>query len=169
MDKSIFTVLIIGGAFLGVASLILPGFIFAQTFVTELTGESQPIPTNTNAIGNITLIGNNETLQYKLHAEDLANVKHIGIHQGDSDEHGKVVVSLFETKNPIGVPLVDLAGNITSEDLKGPMTDATINDLIGNMTEGNEYVNIQTSEFPLGELRGQISLLEEQDEEESNN
>ena len=112
--KSIFTVLIIGGAFLGVASLILPSFIFAQTFVTELTGESQPIPTNTNAIGNITLIGNNETLQYKLHAEDLANVKHIGIHQGDSDEQGKVVVSLFETKNPIGVPLVDLAGNITS-------------------------------------------------------
>ena len=54
-------------------------------------------------------------------------------------------------------------------DLKGPMTDPTINDLIGNMTEGNEYVNIQTSGFPLGEIRGQISLQEEQDEEESNN
>ena len=146
---------------LGVASFLLPSYIFAQTFVTELTGEDQPIPTNTNAIGNITLIGNNETLQYKLHADDLANVKHIGIHQGDSDEQGKVVVSLFETKNPIGVPLVDLSGNITSEDLKGPMTDATINDLIGNMTEGNEYVNIQTSEFPLGEVRGQLSLQEE--------
>ena len=104
-----------------------------------------------------------------MHADDLANVKHIGIHQGYSDEQGKVVVSLFETKNPIGVPLVDLSGNITSEDLKGPMTDATINDLIGNMTEGNEYVNIQTSEFPLGEVRGQLSLQEEQEEEESNN
>ena len=129
--------------------------------MTELTGEDQPIPTNTNAFGNITLTGNNETLQYKLHAEDLTNVKHIGIHQGDSDEQGKVVVSLFETKNPIGVPLVDLSGNITSADLKGPMTDATINDLIGNMTEGNDYVNIQTSEFPLGEIRGQLSLQEE--------
>lgn len=107
-------------------------------------------------------------MQYKLHADDLANVKHIGIHR-DSDEQGKIVVSLFETKNPIGVPLVDLSGNITSEDLKGPMTDATINDLIGNMTEGDEYVNIQTSEFPLGEIRGQLSLQEEQDEEESNN
>jgi len=78
--KSIFTVLIIGGTLLGEAPFFLPSFIFAQTFVTELTGESQPIPTNTNAIGNITLIGNNETLQYKLHAEDLANVKHVGIH-----------------------------------------------------------------------------------------
>ncbi len=161
--------LIVGSAFLGLASFVMPSYVFAQTFVTELTGEEQPIPTNTNAAGNITLIGNNETLQYNLHAEDLTNVKHIGIHQGDSDEHGKVVVSLFETKNPVGVPLVDLAGNITSEDLKGPMTDATINDLIGNMTEGNGYVNIQTSEFPLGEIRGQISLQEEQDEEESNN
>ncbi len=137
--------------------------------MTELTGEDQPIPTNTNAIGNITLIGNIETLQYKLHAEDLTNVKHIGIHQGDSDEQGKVVVSLFETKNPLGVPLVDLSGNITSEDLKGPMTDATINDLIGNMSEGNDYVNIQTSEFPLGEIRGQLSLQEEQNEEEPDN
>jgi len=62
-----------------------------------------------------------------------------------------------------------LAGNITSEDLKGPMTDATINDLIGNMTAGNDYLNIQTSEFPLGEIRGQLSLQEEQDEEEPNN
>jgi hypothetical protein len=166
--KSIFTVLIIWGALLGGASFLLPSYTFAQTFVPELTGEDQPIPTNTNTIGNITLIGNNGTLQYKLYADDLANVKHIGIHQGDSDEQGKVIVSLFETKNPIGVPFVDLSGNITSEDL-GPMTDATINDLIGNMTEGNEYANIQTSEFPLGEIRGQLSLQEGQDEEESNN
>ncbi len=46
----------------------------------------------------------------------------------DKDESYKVykpVVSLFETKNPIGMSLVDLARNITSEDLKGPMTDAT--------------------------------------------
>ena len=43
-------------------------------------------------------------------------------------EQGKVVVSLFEIKNPIGEPLVDLSGNITREDLKGPMTDATFND-----------------------------------------
>ena len=154
---------------LGGASFLLPSYTFAQTFVTELTGEDQPIPTSTNAIGNITLIRNNETLQYKLHADDLANVKYIGIHQGYSDEQGKVVVSLFETKNPIGAPLVDLSGNITSEDLKGPITDATINDLIGNMTEGNEYINIQTSEFPLGEVRGQLSLQEEEEEEESNN
>ncbi len=159
--KSIFTVLIVGSTLLGVTSFISPSYIFAQTFFTELAGEDQPIPTNTNAFGNITLTGNNETLQYKLHAEDLTNVKHIGIHQGDSDEQGKVVVSLFETKNPIGVPLVDLSGNITSADLKGPMTYATINDLIGNMTEGNDYVNIQTSEFPLGEIRGQLSLQEE--------
>ncbi|WP_144733105.1 CHRD domain-containing protein [Candidatus Nitrosocosmicus arcticus] len=143
--------------------------MYAQIFVTELTGEEQPLPTNTNAFGNIIIIGNNDTLQYDLYAEDLANVKHIGIHQGDSDEHGKVVVSLFETKNPVGVPIVDLAGNITNEDLKGPMTDATINDLVGNMTEGNDYVNIQTSDFPLGEIRGQLSLQEEEDDEEPNN
>ena len=74
-------------------------------------------------------------------------------------------MSLFETKNPTGVPVVDLAGNITSEDLNGPMKGATINDLIGNMTEGNDYVNVQTSEFPLGEIRGQLSLLEEPSDE----
>lgn len=139
---------------------------FAQLFVSELTGENQPIPTNTIAVGNMTLQGNNQTLQYDLHAENLANVRHVGIHQGESDEHGRVVVSLFVTNNPNGVPIVDLVGNITQEDLKGPMADATINDLIGNMTEENNYVNIQTSEFPLGEIRGQLSL---QDNEESDN
>lgn len=165
---TMFTILMIGVTFGGIASFIIPCNVFAQLLVSDLTGEGQPIATSTNAFGNITLIGNNQSMQYKLHAENLESVKHIGIHQGDADEQGKAVVTLFETNNPLGVPIVDISGNITSDDLKGPMADATIEDLIGNMTEGNDYVNIQTSEFPLGEIRGQISLQEDQ-EDNSNN
>jgi CHRD domain len=155
--RSIYAIVLVT-SILGTFISFSPNSIFAQVFVTELTGGDQPITTNTNAFGNITITGNNQSLLYNFHAEDLANVKHVGIHQGNSDEQGKVVVTLFETNNPTGVPIVDLSGNITSKDLKGPMTDSTIANMIGNMTEGNNYVNVQTSEFPLGEIRGQIAL-----------
>lgn len=163
--RSIFIIVAVTG-FLGAYASIIPNNIVAQLFVAELTGEDQPIGTNTNALGNITINGNNQSLLYKMHAEDLSNVKHVGIHQGGTDEQGKAVITLFETNNPLGVPIVDLSGNITSDDLKGPMADSTITDLIGNMTEGNNYVNIQTFEFPLGEIRGQITLDEPEEEEE---
>lgn len=166
--KTMFTIFTFGVILAGIVSFVNPTNIFAQVFVTDLSGKDQPIATNTNAFGNITLIGNNQSLLYKLHVENLDSVKHIGIHQGDADEQGKVVATLFETNNPLGVPIVDISGNITSEDLKGPMSGATIKDLIGNMTEGNDYVNIQTSEFPLGEIRGQISLQEDQEDNSDN-
>ena len=165
--KSIFIIVAVTG-FLGAYILTIPNSIVAQVFIAELTGENQPIATNTNAIGNITINSNNQSLLYNLHAEDLSNVKHVGIHQGDTDEQGKAIITLFETNNPLGVPIVDLSGNLTSDDLKGPMADSTIANLIGNMTEGNNYVNIQTSEFPLGEIRGQITLVEEEEPSESN-
>lgn len=164
--RSIFIIVAITG-FMGGYALTIPNHIVAQVFIAELAGEGQPIATNTNALGNITINSNNQSLLYNLHAEDLSNVKHVGIHQGDTDEQGKAVITLFETNNPLGVPIVDLSGNLTSDDLKGPMADSTIANLIGNMTEGNNYVNIQTSEFPLGEIRGQIALEEGEEEEQS--
>jgi len=120
----------IGVTFGGISSFVMPSNVFAQLFVKGLSREGQSIATNTNAFGNITLIGNNQSMQYKLRAENLQDIKHIGIHQGDADEQGKVIVTLFETNNPLGVPIVDLSGNITSDDLKGQMSDATIEYLL---------------------------------------
>lgn len=57
--KCIFTMLIAGSTMIGLASFVMPSYIYAQIFVTELAGEEQPLPTNTNAFGNITIIGNN--------------------------------------------------------------------------------------------------------------
>ncbi|MDF0682191.1 MAG: hypothetical protein P0116_14625 [Candidatus Nitrosocosmicus sp.] len=89
MDKSIFTQRIIGGAFLGVASLILPSFFCPDFLVTELTGESQPILKTQTLSVLLPLIGNNETLQY-VACRRLGNKQHIGIHQGDSDDRVKL-------------------------------------------------------------------------------
>jgi hypothetical protein len=45
---------------------------------------------------------------------------------------------------------------ITSASLVGPMAGQTLDDLLEQMHADNTYVNVHTSQFPPGEVRGQI-------------
>jgi hypothetical protein len=46
-------------------------------------------------------------------------------------------------------------------DFTGPFKDKTIADLLIAMQNGETYVNVQTKDYPEGELRGQISEANE--------
>jgi hypothetical protein len=46
--------------------------------------------------------------------------------------------------------------------LTGPLKDKTIADLVTAMQSGQTYVNVQTEDYPEGELRGQISEANEE-------
>jgi len=47
-------------------------------------------------------------------------------------------------------------GTITAEDLVGPLAGMSLNDLRMAMMQGLTYVNVHTSQYPPGEIRGQI-------------
>jgi hypothetical protein len=57
-------------------------------------------------------------------------------------------------------------GNITAANLEGPLAGQQLTDLIDIMDNGTAYVNVHTKDFPLGEIRGQISTEGDADEEE---
>jgi hypothetical protein len=83
------------------------------------------------------------------------------IHIGPAGVNGPVVVWLY----PEGPPpqLIEgrfdgilAEGVITEADLVGMLAGMTMDDLVAEMLAGNTYVNVHTTQFPGGEIRGQI-------------
>ena len=150
-------------------SVIQQQVLGQEAFTAELSGADELPPVNTDANGTITVQGNNQSLNYQLALSDMKNVTAAHIHFGNDDENGKVVVTLLETENPSGLEMETLGGNFTDQNVQGPLAGLPLDQLIGFMGNGSTYVNVHSTEFPLGEIRGQIDELdvdEEEDDEE---
>lgn len=79
------------------------------------------------------------------------------IHLGRRGVNGPVVAFLFGlSRFGISVRRGVVRGTLTNRDLVGPLRGRTIRDLIREMERGNTYVNVHTTQFPEGEVRGQI-------------
>jgi hypothetical protein len=48
-------------------------------------------------------------------------------------------------------------GVITAAELVGPLAGGELQDLLARMRAGDTYVNAHTTQYPPGEIRGQIS------------
>jgi|SRR5215467_3632837 hypothetical protein len=138
---------------------------FAQTegkFAANLNGQDELPPTNTKSTGtaNFVIHSNGKIMSYNLTANNIDKVTMVTINQGKKGENGPAVVTLIRFKNltPTGQINGQLAqGNISSTDLTGPLKGMQISDLAKLFQDKNAYVNIQTKQYPDGEIRGQIS------------
>ena len=100
-------------------------------------------------------------LRYKLIVANIENVRMAHIHLGQVGQTGGIVVWLY----PEGPPFQLIPGRfdgvlaegvITSDNLAGDLSDASLDDLIDEIRAGNTYVNVHTEQNPPGEIRGQI-------------
>ena len=146
-------------------SVIQQQVLGQEVFTAELSGADELPPVNTDANGTITVQGNNQGLNYQLALSDIKNVTAAHIHFGNDKENGKVVVTLLETENPSGLEMETLGGNFTDENVHGPLAGLPLDQLIGFMGNGR-YVNVHSTEFPLGVIRGQIEELDADEEED---
>lgn len=128
-------------------------------FTTSLKGENevQDPPVETKAAGHASVkISKDETyLEYKITVANIDNVTASHFHLVPAGSNGGAVAFLFSgpASNPNGV-LTE--GVITEADLLGPLNDADFKDLINEIRAGNIYVNVHSTKFPGGELRGQL-------------
>lgn len=132
-------------------------------YQTQLTGRNEVPSVRTQAEGkaNFVLSEDGLTLHYTLGVLQLEDTLQGHIHLGPAGMNGPIVVFLYpDAPPPVLIPGffsgVLAQGEITADDLLGPMAGMTILDLVAQMEAGQTYVNVHTVENPGGEIRGQI-------------
>jgi hypothetical protein len=133
-----------------------------QSFSATLTGSDEVPPTESNSTGTakFQVNDNNSQVSYWVNITGIKKVNQAHIHNGTSGENGDIVATLSKGKSAKGddrPPQIGFAGNITKDDLQGPLKGKEISDLITLMSDGGAYANVHTDKYPKGAIRGQIA------------
>lgn len=132
-------------------------------FRAHLTGK-QEVPANESAAtGQVVfkLKPNGEELTYRLIVANIENVLMAHIHVADAGTNGPVATWLYPSAPP--ATLIPGTSNgilnegvITKANLIGSLAGKELSELVNFMKAGRTYVNVHTSQFPGGEIRGQV-------------
>lgn len=109
-------------------------------FKATLKGSSEVPPNQSTASGNCTLTYNNA-------AKDFTAVTS---YSGITPSMGHIHIGIVGQNGPVVFPFTNLASPITFN--SGTLTSEQISDLFN----GSLYVNLHTTAYPGGEIRGQL-------------
>ncbi len=110
-------------------------------------------------------------IHYAIWTFNIANVTMAHFHLGAMGVEGPVVAWLFPNvtaTQPLNISSAQagkmmngklVEGNVTAANLVGPLQNATLETLIGDMVNGSIYVNVHTTQNPGGEIRGQVDPM----------
>src|SRR5687767_8508895 len=127
-----------------------------QKFIAELTGKEEVPPNESPSSGFAWLKITNDEIRFQVNVTDMDKVNAAHIHLAEAGKNGPVVLTLF-----MGGPTEQVNGtigeaNVTASNLEGPMKGKDVTDLVTAMKDGTTYVNVHTTDFPNGEIRGQL-------------
>ncbi|MGB8189993.1 MAG: CHRD domain-containing protein, partial [Nitrososphaeraceae archaeon] len=133
-----------------------------QTFSASLSGKDEVPPTESNSTGTakFQVDENSSQVSYWVNVTGIKKINQAHIHNGTEGQNGDIVVTLTKNKSAKGndgPPNIGFSGNITKDDLQGPLKNKELTDLVSLMSDGNAYVNVHTDKYPDGAIRGQIS------------
>jgi hypothetical protein len=130
---------------------------------THLSGDEEVPARDTNAQGQaiFQINGDGTAISYKLIVANIENVTQAHIHLGAVGANGGVVAWLYPAAPPSQLipgrtEGVLGEGELTASSLVGSLTGAPLSALIDAIRDGRTYVNVHTTQFPGGEIRGQI-------------
>ena len=132
-----------------------------EQFTAKLFGEMEvpSIETNATGLAEFKPKLNENAVTYSLNVTDIDNVTATYINSGEQGQNGPIVVTLFQPDTPTQKMVSGLLseGNITSANLEGSLASKQLSDLLSSMDSMGIYVNVHTTQYPDGEIRGQIS------------
>ena len=91
----------------------------------------------------------------------IKKLTEVNVYNGMPGANGGLVVTLSKGKlsdQKDSLPQFGFSGNISKEDLRGPLRGKPISNLVTLMSNGSTYVNAHTDDHPEGAIRGQIAL-----------
>ena len=131
----------------------------SRFFTAHLDGEGVIPPVETTASGYATFRLNwtGTRLTYSLFSRDLEEYTSVTVHCGSEGDNGPVGATLYDG-SPSSRRFIwgVLTGPDNGENNGCGWTDLT--SMVAAMRSGDTYLSVQTIEYPLGEIRGQIAL-----------
>lgn len=132
-------------------------------FEAELTGEAEVPPVETDAEGEAEFeVNENLTeVEFKLKVKDTVGILGAAgahIHCAPEGENGPIVVFLAGEVPGGFIDEFETEATFTEVNIVNDACGATLPDLVEAMVDGNTYVNVHSTDFPAGEVRGQIML-----------
>ncbi len=127
-------------------------------FTAQLSGDNEVPPRDTLGRGEATFFLNPDgtQLDYRIIVANIDNVVASHIHVAPAGVNGPIVAPLFSGAAAGRADGILAEGTITAANLRGPLAGHPLSDLIAAMEAGNTYTNVHTTQFPGGEIRGQI-------------
>lgn len=142
----------------------LDGHDDIKQYQVKLSGDNEVPEVDTRASGQaiFKLSKDGKSLHFKITVYGLEDFLASHIHIASPGENGPVVAFLVpiepsSTDGPLFPGITNgLLGEgvLTADNLIGPFEGKTIMDLVHEMDANNAYVNLHTSEYPAGEIRG---------------
>jgi hypothetical protein len=153
MRRTIGFVLMLALALVALGSPALAG----TNFVATLSGDQEVPARDTAARGVATfkLSADGSTVTFKVNVANIDDVFAAHIHCGAVGESGPVGVTLF-VGAPADVNGTLAQGTFTAPDPENACGWTDLAAVLAAISSGDAYVNVHTSEFPGGEIRGQI-------------
>jgi hypothetical protein len=163
MKRTAITLMLVAGLLFMTMPAGWAGVGSDRNFVAHLSGGEEVPPVDTKATGQamFQLSRDGTELSFRLNVANIENVTQAHIHLAPAGENGGVVAWLYPDAPPQqlipGRTQGTLAkGTITAGDLVGSFAGQGLDALVEAMEAGDTYVNVHTSQFPGGEIRGQI-------------
>lgn len=142
-------------------ALVMATAAFAQgndsNFTASLKGRNEVPARDTNAQGEaiVRFSRDGESLSYKLIVANIDNVLAAHIHCGIEGVNGPVGVTLFGG-GPVTVNGILAQNTVTAPDEGNACGWETLDDVLTAILNDAAYVNVHTTQFPPGEIRGQL-------------
>ncbi|MGH8873030.1 MAG: CHRD domain-containing protein [Acidimicrobiia bacterium] len=143
-------------SFLFVAALPIPAMADDAEFGARLKPSQEVPPTDSDGDGEVEFTLRRDRVRFELEWEDLtSDVIMAHIHCAPAGVNGPVGVTLLmETRDPDD----RIRGSFTGPDADNGCGWATLGDVIAAVVDGNAYVNVHTTQFTGGEIRGQLKI-----------
>jgi hypothetical protein len=139
-------------------AMAIPGAAYAQElkFEADLSGAAErPNPVVTEGVGEVKFETDGTSVAFELKWDDLSSPAFAAhIHCGGPEVAGPVGVTLFTgTMGTEG----EVTGTFTAPDPGNLCGWDDLADVLAAMTAGTAYVNVHTTQFRGGEIRGQLA------------
>lgn len=128
-----------------------------EVFKARLSGTEEVPPNESPAGGSAWVKTSGDNIEYEVNVTDIDKVNAAHIHLEESGKNGPVILTLYKD-DPTELKTGKLAeANLTGSNLEGPLKGKAVSDLVAAIKDGKAYVNVHSTDFPDGEIRGQLN------------